>query len=52
MYGVEIVHAISTLVAMEVGCIEKMIAEVTEEYAVREIAMERLDEEIITSNFA
>ena len=52
MHGVEIVHAISTLVAMEVGCIEKMIAEVAEEDAVREIAMERLDEEIITSNFA
>ena len=50
MYGVEIVHAITTLVAMEVGCIQQMVTKMSKEYMVRKFAVEWLHKEVVASN--
>ena len=49
MHRIEIVHAVTTLVTMEVGCIQQVIAKMTEEYMIGKIAMERFHKEVVAS---
>jgi hypothetical protein len=50
VHRVEIVHAITTLVAMEVGCIQQMVTKMSKKYMVRKIAVEWLHKEVVASN--
>ena len=52
MHRSEIVHAIAALIAVKVGSVEQMIAQMAEEDAMREVAMEGLHEKIVASYFA
>ena len=52
MHGVEIVHAVAALVAVEVGGIEEVVAKMAYEDVVGEITMKGFDEEVVTSDFA
>ena len=49
MHRIEIVHAVTTLVAMEVGCIQQVIAKMTKEYMIGKIAVERFHKEVVAS---
>ena len=52
VHGVEIVHAVAALVAVEVGGIEEVVAKMAYEDVVGEITMKGFDEEVVTSDFA
>ena len=50
--GVQIVHAESAVVAMKIGGVQQMVAQMSHEEPVREITMERLGHKLVVSNFS
>lgn len=52
MHGIEIVHAVASLVGVEVGGIEQMVAQVSDKDMVGEITVEWFHEEVVASDFA
>ena len=51
MQRIKIVHAVATVVRMEIGGVEHVVTKMSDEQVVREVAMERLCEELVASYF-